>query len=596
MLIELYDKNHFVIGCDDRDLLEIMKERMDGKKLRRQNKIIIPLKSGPKIYRFLEYGLDWGDRAKDLIDTLCLNIKKRKENIKKIKSQYGGEIKFNYDCKGKYKPMDHQKVMFNMMMFSDASGLLADPGTCKTGPYLWAVDERIKRGQVKKTLIITLSDLKKNVLEEMKVQVPHLKGVVLGEKSQAGKIINKSYKIKKKNIDYDIYISNYESMFSLVDIFDDDYFDMVIFDEAHRIGSPKSRQTKSIIKKVEFIKYKYIITGTLHANNLMSFFMPFRALGPDTVPYANYYSFRKEYMYTVDPDGNIWVPRPGSKKVVQQIVGNLSVAFTKEECLDLPPIVRKRISCGMGRNQEKLYKQMSKDLIAEIEGMCEKCDKNGSCDKSCEESLVAKNSLVLTQKLRQISCGFYINTRILIDENGKETKDSNIITLDENPKLSLLVQTLSNMPTDKKVIIWTNYRYSVKLISDRLEKAFGENSYLTCYGSQDAFEQIKKFREGNSSYMIANPSKMGVGHNIQFSHYQIFFSNSHSFVERDQAESRQHRKGQKHSVTITDLVVENTIDELIIKALMIKQDLSISLSELARVLKKGMSEADKIIK
>ena len=596
MLIEIYDKNHFIIGCDDRELLEVMKERMDGNKLRGKNKIKIPLKSGPKIYRFLDYDVNWGKNTKEIIDKLCLNIKKRKENIKKIKSQYSGEIKFEYNCKGIYEPMAHQKVMYNMMAYSDAAALLADPGTCKTGSYLWAIDQRIKKGQVNKALVITLSDLKKNVLKEMKIQVPHLTGVVLNEKLQAGKILNKSYKIKNKNVDYNIYLANYESMFSLVDLFDDNYFQMVVFDEAHRIGSPGSRQTKSIVKKLEFIPYKYIITGTLHANNLMSFFMPFRVLGPDTVPYANYYSFRKEYMYTVDPDGHIWKPRPGSHQVVKQIVGNLSVSFTKEECLNLPPIIRSKLTCSMGRNQEKLYKQMSKDLIAEIENMCDKCDKKKYCDKSCESELVAKNALVLTQKLRQISCGFYINTRTLIDEEGKETNDSNIITLDENPKLNLLIQTLSNMPADKKVIIWTNYRHAVKIISERIECAFGEDSYLTCYGSQDAFDQIQKFKDGKASYIIANPSKMGIGHNIQFSNYQIFFSNSHSFIERDQAESRQHRKGQENNVTITDLIVENSIDELIIKALTIKQDLSISLSELARVLTKGMKEANKIIK
>ena len=593
MIIELYDKNHFVIGCDDRDLLEVMKERMDGRKVRRQNRIIIPLKSGPKIYRFMKYGVRWGNRAKETVDRICLNIKKRKENIKKIKSQYGGEIKFDYECKGIYEPMSHQKIMYNMMVYSDAAALLADPGTCKTGPYLWAIDQRIKKGHVKKVLIITLSDLKKNVIEEMKKQVPHLTGVVLKDKAQANKILNKSYKIEKKNKDYHVYMTNYESMFSLVDLFDDEYFQMVIFDEAHRIGSPRSRQTKSILKKLDFVPYKYIITGTLHANNLMSFFMPFRALGPDSVPYANYYSFRKEHMYTVDPDGHIWKPRPGAKKIVQKIVGNLSVAFTKEECLDLPPIIRHKIYCKMGRNQEKLYKQMKKDLVAEIEDMCNKCDKNGCCDRSCETEIVANNALVLSQKLRQISCGFYINTRVTVDESGRQKKDSNIITLDENPKLSLLIQTLSNMPSDKKVIIWTNYTHAVEIIADRVEKAFGKGSYLTCYGTQDAFDQIKNFEKGNAMYMISNPSKMGVGHNIQFSHYQIFFSSSHSFVERDQAESRQHRKGQKYSVTITDLVVEDSIDELILKALMIKQDLSISLSELARVLKKGISKSIK---
>jgi len=587
MIIKIYDNNHFLVGCDDKDLLESMQNRMDGKKVRMQNQILIPLKSGPKIYRFQEYGIKWIGNSKDVVDKIVLNISKRKENIRKIREQYGGDIKFDYECKGIYEPMSHQKVMFNVMAYCDIAAILSEPGTCKTASYLWAIDKRIIRGQIKRALVVTLSTIKDNVMGELLVQVPHLNGVILGNKVQADKILNKKYKHEKDNVDYDIYISNYESMFSLVELFDDNFFDMVIMDEAHRIGSPTSRQTKSIIKKFEFVPYKYIVTGSLNANNLMSFYMPYRFLGPDTVPYANYYEFRRQHMRTVDPDGHIWKTLSGSINKVKKIIGNIAISFTKDECLDLPPIIYEKFSCKMEKKQSELYKQMSNDLITEIDDMCGKCNKQNNCDGSCESQLIAKNALVAAQKLRQIASGFYINTRIRVDEHGKEIKESNVIELDENPKLDLMIQILNNMPEEKQVIIWTNYTYANKMIADRLSKAFGENSYLTCLGRDDAFEKIKEFRETKKRFMVSNPSKMGVGHNIQFSHYQAFFSNSYSWIERDQAESRQHRKGQNNKVTVMDFITENSIDELIIKAIMNKEDLSIKLSELAVILKKN---------
>jgi SNF2 family DNA or RNA helicase len=137
---------------------------------------------------------------------------------------------------------------------------------------------------------------------------------------------------------------------------------------------------------------------------------------------------------------------------------------------------------------------------------------------------------------------------------------------------------------------------AIEIIAKRIGESFGENSYLTCYKDQNAFDQIQKFRETGKPYIIANPSKMGVGHNIQFAHYQAFFSNSYSWIERDQAESREHRQGQVEKVTLMDFIVRNTIDELIRKAFMRKQDLSITLSQLARVLKNGSNEIDDIIK
>jgi len=596
MRIKIADDKRLLISCTDKKLLEDMQARMDGSKVYRLNQILIPFKSGPKIFRYSKYGIEWGEGVKELVMNIIKNIKTRKATIIKCRNDYKKPNNFNYDYKGVYdKILDHQVVMYNIMTNCNIAAILADPGTCKTGPYLWAIDKKIQQGKVKRALIVTLSPLKKNILAEAKIQIPHLKCVILNKKVQSNNILNKTYKIKSKNIDYDIYIANYESMFSVVEMINDKYFDLVILDEAHRIGSPRSRQTKSIIKQFENSRFKYIVTGTLHANNMMSFYMPFRFMGPDTVPYAKFDEFRRQTMRTVDPDGYIWVPNPGSEMLVQKIIGNASVAFKKEECLDLPPIIYQRYECDMAPGQAKLYNEMKDDLVGIVKNMCDHCNKKENCDRSCEDELIAKNALVLAGKLRQIACGFYMNTRIKVDNEGRKKNDTNIITLNENPKIKLLIQVLNNIPSNRKVIIWSSYIHSIDLLSKAFTFAFGANKFLTCYKTQDAFDQVEKFKNPNIPYMIANPSKMGVGLNIHFSNYQIYFNNSYSWRERDQSESRQHRKGQKEKVTIIDLILSKTIDEIILKALILKEDLSISLSQLARVLQKGPKEMDKIL-
>lgn len=588
MLIQIHDSNHFVIGCDDKELLENIKEQMGGAKVRRVNQTIVPLRSGPKIYRFKKYGIRWGEGTKTLVDRIQMNAIRRKRVIAKIKNQYGKpDIKFEYDCKGIYTPLQHQKIMFNMMVYPDVSAVIADTGTCKTGPYLWAIDERKKRGQVKKALIITMSDLKENVLEEMSIQVPHLTGIIIKNKNQANKLINKTYKVEKRNLDYDIYICNYEKMFSFLSVVPYGYFDMVVLDEAHRVGSPGSRQTKDIVKFFEFCKYKNILTGTLTSNNLMSFYMPFRFLGADTVPYAKYWEFRRQYMHTVDPDGHIWKSNHGSEDVVSKIIGGLSVQFKKEECLDLPPLIREKYLCDMDPGQNRLYIEMKKDMTSIIEDMCKQCDSKGKCNMCCEDSISASNALVLAEKLRQIASGFYINTRTSLDENGKEVKSRNVIYLNENPKLRLLINVLNNIPADRKVIIWSCHIPAINLIKKAVGKAFGADRYLTCYQDQNAFEQIQKFKDPQYSWLIGNPTKMGHGHNIQFSNYMIFFNNSYSYIYRDQAEGRQYRQGQTKNVTVIDLATRKTVDEIVLKAIARKVDLSLTLSQWARVLKKG---------
>jgi len=590
MKVSMYDKNNLLIECHNPEHLDILQSVLDGSKIRNQPMIKVPLKSGVLLSQFESYGIEASPVVQATITKLSENNKKRIINIAKIKAQYGGDIRFDYNYHGYYeKPMDHQKVMFNAIYYSDAAAIIADPGTCKTAPYLWAIDKRVQEGKIKKTLVITLSDLKKNVIEEMSKQVSNLKGVILENKAKSEKILNKKFVAKKhlcKNIDYDVYVANYESMDSITKLIQPGYFDMVVLDEAHRVGSPGSDQTKSIVDFFDDCPYKYIITGTLHANNIMSFYMPFRFLGADTVPYANYYEFRRRYMFTVDPDQHIWKAISGAKEVVRKITGNLSVGFKKEDCLDLPPLIQEVYSCEMAGDQKELYDQMKDHLVGTIDAMCDKCDKKGNCDMSCEDSMVAKNALILSGKLHQICSGFYINTRVDVNQDtGSATNNSNIITLHDNPKMSLLISTLNNMPDDDQVIIWTNYTASCKHIGDALSKSFGKDSFITCFGDDDAYEKVQLFRSSKKPYIVANPHKMGVGQNIQFSHYQIFFNNSRSFIVRDQALGWQHRQGQKEKVTAIDLVCLDSMDEVALTCLQNKYDLNLSLSEYSRVLK-----------
>lgn len=586
--VSFHDSKRIKIECYDRDILESMKMVMHGRMIRGQMAILVHYKASPKLILFRKYPINFAPGVLDFIKKVHKHAQTRILTIDKIKKQYGHQPHFDYEYKGEYeKPLEHQKIMFNGLVYTDACALLADPGTCKTGPYLWAIDKRIQRGQVKRALVVTLAPLKENVLEEMGVQVPHLRGVAFRSNTHADNVINKKYKQAKSNKDYDIYITNYESMFKIEEITPEGFFDMVILDEAHRAGNPQSRQTKALIDAFDFVPYKYIITATLHANNLISFFMPFRFLGPDTVPFAHWVEFRRRFMHPVDPDGHIWKPSPGSITEVTKITGKISILFKKEDCLDLPPLITERVTCDMAPKQRKLYDQMKEDLVAVIEDMCSKCNRRGMCDMSCRDTVSAKNALVLLTKLRQICCGFYINTRIKVEDSGKEVNESNVITLPENPKLDLLMQTISCIPEDKKLIIWTTYVHAIKLIYDRLCKAMGEKHVLTCHGSQNAYAMVQKFKEPQYHFMVAMESKMGVGQNMQYSNYQAFFNNSYSSIQREQALGRQHRQGQKEKVTVFDLLARNSIDEIVLATLYHKKDLAVTLSRLSVVIQKG---------
>ena len=88
MYVAFENDYELLIGCDNKELREAMQETMDGRKIRMQNQIIIPIKSSPKIFRFQKQNIDFGSNVKDKIIQIAQNIKDRKRNIQIIKEDY----------------------------------------------------------------------------------------------------------------------------------------------------------------------------------------------------------------------------------------------------------------------------------------------------------------------------------------------------------------------------------------------------------------------------------------------------------------------------------------------------------------------------
>ena len=600
MIVKRFDERSLLVGMQSSHTLTSVQGACDGRKVRGENRIIIPNKSVEKLELFENPDhIRWDGDTRDVWIAVKRARLTRQANVVKIREQIGTDnIRFDYEYNGSYPSiMDHQKILYNLIVYTSGCALLADPGLGKTGPSLWGIDQRMKQGKVKKTLYITLSSLKPNVAAEIAKEIPGRTCVVLKSTDHADKVINKKYKSEKKNLDYDIYIANYESMTNFVDVFLADYFDMVILDEVQRVGNPKSNQTKAIIKKFEHIPYKYILTGTLNANNLMSFFMPFRFMGADFVPYSNYYTYRREYMFTVDPDERIWKPRPGAVDHTAKIIGLNSVTFKVDECLDMPDVKYNRMSCDMEGDQLKAYTKAKSDMIADIEGLCLFCEHLDTCelykarktgtdtpDMPClNPGAIMDSALIQARKLHQIASGFYINSWTDVDDEGREVKRQEVFDFKSNPKMKLIMETIDTVPSDEKILIFGSYTHAIELLVSALRKKYGEKSVVTGYGSDDAFEAVEQFKSSNARFLIGS-NKLKTGLNIQFAKYMMFINNDFSFVQREQAIGRCWRKGQTGTVVVYDFISRESIDEHVIGVLDGKKDLSLTLEQWSKIL------------
>ena len=101
-----------------------------------------------------------------------------------------------------------------------------------------------------------------------------------------------------------------------------------------------------------------------------------------------------------------------------------------------------------------------------------------------------------------------------------------------------------------------------------LEETYGKESVVSIYGaiSVDARkEAVERFQtDDRCKFLVGNPSVGGYGLTLTASRNVIYFSNSYNLEHRDQSEDRAHRIGQTAKVTYIDLLVPDTIDQLVL--------------------------------
>lgn len=470
------------------------------------------------------------------------------------------------------KLWDHQQKAVERARDKNSLALFFDVGTGKSGTGVnIAVEKYQKHGRILKTLIMGPIV----VVEQWKSEWGKFAGDVY--ESECVALTGTTKKKLKKWQDHDgnIFIINHEAMnvTALYEKILSAGFELLILDESHRFKNPSAKKTKKMLKLCDQpqLKYRYILTGTPILNSPLDIWSQFRILDKDIFG-ANFYGFRGKYMQDKNdrwkgkqnyfPD---WQPRPGSYDALNEVISEHACQAKKEDCLDLPPLIRQRVDVEMTPEQKRHYNAMAQDLITYLN------------DKAC----VAELALTKALRLAQITCGVFVS-----EEDDGERKVQHL----QSNRVAALMDVIDTIPANEKFIIWTNYADTYKLIESALEDKQIQSRSLTGREDSDGkrrsisdFENVQGVRA-----LIANQSAGGVGVNLVAASYSIYFARSFKLEDDLQSEARNYRGGsEKHAkVTRIDLVAPGTIDEYIIQALESKQNVAQSVAGLREKLAK----------
>lgn len=435
-----------------------------------------------------------------------------------------------YDWPGRFKPMQHQIETASFLTLYRRAFCFNDPGTGKTLSALWAADYLMKRGDVRRVLILCpLSIMQSAWMGDINQSVIH-RSAVVAHHAQAARRIEMIQK------DYEIVITNYDGLNLIAqEINNDGRFDLIIVDEANAYKNPSTRRWKALASIIKPETYLWMMTGTPASQSPVDAYGLAKLVNPGGVP-KFFTAWRDKVMNKVTMFK--WSPKPDATSTVFSAL-QPAIRFTKAQCLDLPPVVTVTREVPMTPQQNKYYKMLKEQMLVRAAG----------------ETISAVNAGVAVNKLLQISCG------------AAYTDDKEVVEFDAAPRLNVLDEVLEE--TQRKVIIFALFRSSIDTILTHLQKkGVGVD---TIHGDVSATKRgkiINDFQTTNTiRVLVMQPQATAHGITLTAADTVVFYGPLMSVEMYTQCIARADRKGQDSDKVTVVHIESSPIEKKLFKAM-----------------------------
>lgn len=328
----------------------------------------------------------------------------------------------------------------------------------------------------------------------------------------------------------DIYIINRENTKWLIDYLIQNKkrwpFDTIVIDESSSFKNHQSQRFKALKKAAAVAKRVVLLTGTPAPNSLMDLWPQIYLLDQGERLGKNITTYRSRYF---EPDKRSaavifsYKPRPGAEKAIYNAIGDVAVSLKATDHIKMPERIDNFIQLKMTKNIRAIYDEMERNYLVSID----------------EEQITAASAAVVSNKLLQMANG------AVYDENRR------VIHI-HDMKLEALEEIIEENE-GKPIMVLYNYQHDYERLMRRFEKMKPREL--------DTAKDKSDWDEGKIPLLLAHPASMGHGLNLQAGgHIIVWFGLTYSLENYLQANARLYRQGQKDTVIINHLVVEDTED------------------------------------
>jgi SNF2 family DNA or RNA helicase len=416
---------------------------------------------------------------------------------------------------------EDQKKGIDHIYNADSTLLVADMGAGKTVCALTAASELLQDGELKRILVVSTIKVAKNVWATEHKKWSHLEHLYID--LALGDNLNRHKAIFG---DAEITCINFENLSWLCENFGEhltDMFDGIIIDEVSKLKSNSGSNFKALRKHIGKFKWRLAMTGTPVSEDWTGLFGEMFMTDGGVALGKSKQKYLDQHFYPTDYERRNWKLIPGQDVEILNKIGD-KLYHLPDYRHELPDLIEHDILIDADEHTRIMYANFKRDCIMQLN----------------DTEIVAPNAAALVGKLQQICQGFTYST------NGTVNKMA-------THKLDYLMDMDCIKNKEPTVIV-----YWFKQDLAYLQDAFPEGVLL------DGPDTIAQWNAGNISILFLQPRSAGHGLNLAIGGFNmIFYSMIWSNDLTKQSIARLWRRGQLHTVHVYNIMLKDTVDQLI---------------------------------
>lgn len=431
-----------------------------------------------------------------------------------------------------YTQRPYQGLIAEHLLGTPRSAAWAGMGMGKTVATLTAIDLLHLAGETDPTLVIAPLRVARSTWPNEALKWDHLTSIDVSP--VLGTLAERSAALKR---DASVYTINYENLPWLVEHLNGAWpFATVVSDEATRLKNFRLRQggqRARALAKVAHAKVKRWInlTGTPSPNGLSDLWGQTWFLDAGQRLGRTYTAFTQRW-FRPTHDGYGSEPLPFAQEQIEDKLRDICLSVNPKDYFDLREPIVNNIYVDLPVKARALYRQMEREMFAEIEG----------------HPVEAFNAAARTMKCLQLA-----NGAAYIDEEAKQWREVHQAKIDA---LESVIEEAAGAP----VMVAYHFRSDLA----RLQKAFPKGRVLDTKEDEDAWNA------GKIPVLFIHAKSAGHGLNLQDGgNILVYFAHDWNLEERLQVLERigpvrQLQAGHERPVFVHNIIARDTVDELVL--------------------------------